>query len=226
MTRTRHINTNCHPYKQYNNIIYLLHYFINFFFSLYLYIVPLSTFTSHFSLLSHSFPFFFQQVSSPLSPSHLSSSQNLSRRRWRQTCRSSQRSCHGWGPLVLLRTPTFFNWGRGLWVVPWVYDLSLYSNQSTVGLWFMMWFWVLWWLWIVFVYSGDDVVWITNQIIGLIWWRGAGELGLWGVEDYNGLMRWAWLTAEHGSTTCKLAWRKREADGERESEERDMEKKY
>ena len=41
-------------YKHYNKILYLLHYFINFFLSLYLcacHASPLSTFTSHFSFL-------------------------------------------------------------------------------------------------------------------------------------------------------------------------------
>ena len=87
----------------------------------------------------------------------------------------------------------------GLLVVLWVCDLSLYSNRFAMGLWFVMWVCVLWWLWIVFVYSGGDVVWITHRIIRLIWWRGAGELGRWGVEEWSELMRWAWLTAKRGS---------------------------
>ena len=70
----------------------------------------------------------------------------------------------------------------GLWVMLWDCDLSLYSNRSIMGLWFVMWVCVLWWLWIVVAYSGGDVVWITHQIIGLIQWCGARELGWWGVE--------------------------------------------
>ena len=34
----------------------------------------------------------------------------------------------------------------GLWVVPWVCDLSLYSNWSAICLWFVMWVCALWWL--------------------------------------------------------------------------------
>ena len=37
--------------------------------------------------------------------------------------------------------------GARLGVVPWVCDLSLYSNRSAMGLWFVMWVCVLWWLW-------------------------------------------------------------------------------
>ena len=97
---------------QHNKIIYLPHYFINFFLSLSLSqkkksfflsisrCASLSTLkkkTSHFSPL-HS-PLSLLSISLPLSPSHPSPSRNLPRRRQRQNHQSSRGSC-------------------GLWVVP------------------------------------------------------------------------------------------------------------
>ena len=45
----------------------------------------------------------------------------------------------------LVKVLTFLT-SAGLWVVPWVCDLSLYSNRFVMGLWFVMWVCVLWWL--------------------------------------------------------------------------------
>ena len=87
---------------------------------------------------------------------HQSPSRNLPRPHRRQNHRNSWGTCGLWVVPAWVcglccgqrRThqSSHLLANAGLWVVPWVCDLSLYSNWSAICLWFMMWVCALWWL--------------------------------------------------------------------------------
>ena len=125
---------------------------------------------------------------------------------------------------------------RILWVVPWVCDLSLYSNRFVMGLWFVMWVCVLWWLYgiwtcIASIFLSTLSLWVCVLCfvvfydVGLVDQRHFDSSGLiqyfsggWVFDSMGFYMDFMSTTVNELATKRRWGMPKREREREREKE--------